>query len=243
MRRGMSAGLFDTPPTAVRASAPGGPVPDRRDGPDVLEGYRSPSQFAIASAILAVLSPVAFFDWWLVAVPIVAILLGLVGWWQIATRPEVLTGLPLALGAASFAACTLAGSLTWLSIQYAAELPEGCDRIDYAALQPAEGDPPTVVPATAVALDRRLVLLKGYMYPGKEQRGISQFLLVRDQGDCCFGGNPKITDRVLVQLADRQGIDFTPRLVKIAGRFAVRPTGVSALEGGVLYHLDDGFTR
>ena len=70
-----------------------------------------------------------------------------------------------------------------------------------------------------------------------------QFLLVRDQGDCCFGGNPKITDRVLVQLAEPTGIDFTPRLTKVAGRFRVQPTGTADLTGGVLYHLDNACVR
>jgi hypothetical protein len=87
------------------------------------------------------------------------------------------------------------------------------------------------------------VLLKGYMYPGSQQNGILQFLLVRDQGDCCFGGNPKITDRVLVQLQDTKSIAFSPRLTKIAGRFEVRPTGSAALDGGVLYHLEDAVAR
>ena len=243
MRRGMSAGLFDSTEPLAGGYGRTVAIPPPPNDADSLEGYRSPSQYAIAAAILAVLSPVAFFDWWLMALPILAVLLGLVGWRQVATRPEVLTGLPLAIGGTAFAFCTLAGSFTWLSIQYAAELPEGYSRIDYSLLQPAEGEPPTSVPDSAMALDGKLVLLKGYMYPGKELRGIAEFLLVRDKGDCCFGGNPKITDRVAVRLADRQGIDLTERLVKIAGRFAVRPTGISAIEGGVLYHLDDAFTR
>ena len=89
----------------------------------------------------------------------------------------------------------------------------------------------------------RDVLLKGYIYPGKQQHGLVQFLLVRDQGDCCFGGNPKITDRVLVQLADPAGIDFTPKLTKVAGRFRVQPAGAADLQGGVLYHLDAARVR
>jgi hypothetical protein len=44
-------------------------------------------------------------------------------------------------------------------------------------------------------------------------------------------------------LRDTKGIDFSPRLRKIAGRFAVRPTGTAALDGGVLYHLEDAVVR
>ena len=140
-------------------------------------------------------------------------------------------------------AVLLVGGLSYRAYVYATELPPGFARLAYADLQPAPGDPPTAVPETALQMDGHDVLLKGYMYPGKQQRGITQFLLVRDQGDCCFGGNPKITDRVLVTLVEPQSIDFTARLRKIAGRFAVRPTGTVVLEGGVIYHLENATVR
>ena len=140
-------------------------------------------------------------------------------------------------------AAALIGGLAYQSVVYTTELPPGYSRLSYAELQPADGDPPDAVPAAAQALDGRDVLLKGYMYPGKQQLGIVQFLLVRDQGDCCFGGNPKITDRVLVHLADPAGVEFSPRLRKIAGRFHVRPVGTDALAGGVLYHLENAAVR
>jgi hypothetical protein len=46
-----------------------------------------------------------------------------------------------------------------------------------------------------------------------------------------------------VQLAVPAGIDFTPRMVKIAGRFQVRPAGAPEIGGGVLYHLEDARLR
>jgi hypothetical protein len=228
-------------PAEAAGTPPHGPTRNVRD--DSTLAYRPLSQYAIASAVLAIASPLACFDWWLAIIPGCGLALGLVGWLQTASRPDTLAGRPLAIGGAAFSLCCLVGSLTWLSIVYAAELPPGYERIGYDILQPLPGDPPDSVPDSARAADGRDVLLKGYMYPGKQQRGIVEFLLVRDQGDCCFGGNPKLTDRVLVRLADRQGIDFTPRLVKIAGRFTVRPGGAESLDGGVLYHLDQAFTR
>ncbi|NCA11785.1 hypothetical protein EBR56_08245, partial [bacterium] len=164
-------------------------------------------------------------------------------WREIAARPTELGGKPLAGAAIMVSAGALVGGLAYQSVVYARELPPGFVRATYALLQPLPGDPPTAIPDSARELDGRDVLLKGYMYPGSRQEGIVQFLLVRDQGDCCFGGNPKITDRVLVQLRDKKGIEFSPRLRKIAGRFAVRPTGTAALDGGVLYHLEDAVVR
>jgi len=233
----MPAGLFDT----------AGQKPlDSTDGQDAEGSYRAVAGTAIAAAVAAALSPLAFFDWSLTVVPAVGIVLGAMAYRTIAQRPDVFIGRPLAIGAIVLSAVSLVAGLITLSRAYAAELPDGYERLNYGLLQPLPGDPSDAVPDTARTMDGRNVLLKGYIYPGKQQTGITQFLLVRDQGDCCFGGNPKITDRVLVQLKDPshpKGIDFSSRLTKIAGRFVIRPMGAPGMDGGVLYHLEDAFAR
>ncbi len=83
---------------------------------------------------------------------------------------------------------------------------------------------PVPIPSSAMALEGKKVFIKGYVYPGREMEGIKTFLLVRDQGDCCFGGNPKITDRIQVTLVDPLRLTYKPRLHKLAGVFHVRPT-------------------
>jgi len=233
----MPAGLFDT----ARQESP--------DGMNVQDGdghYRAIPPTAIAAAVLAVLSPLAFFDWPLAAVPVVGIVLGALAYRTISLQTEQFTGRPLVIAAVILSAASLVGGLGSLARTYIRELPPGYERIDYGMLQPLAGDPPDMVPDNASRMNGRTVLLKGYMYPGKQQDRITQFLLVRDQGDCCFGGNPKMTDRVLVQLKDPghpKGINFSPRLTKIAGRFVIRPMGAPGIDGGVLYHLEDAFVR
>ena len=228
----MAGGLFETSEPAAAAELP--PHDD---------GYRSFGGVTIAAAVLALLSPLGFIDWWLLVVPVLAAVLGLVGWRDILARPDVLTGKLLAIGSMVVGGLLFAGGFWYQATVYARELPPGFERLNYAALQPGEGEPANLIPESAVKMHDRDVLLKGYMYPGKQQRGIRQFLLVRDQGDCCFGGNPKITDRVLVQMADKQTIEYTPRLRKIAGRFSIRPAGAVDVEGGVFYHLEDARVR
>lgn len=210
---------------------------------DGLEQYRALGGTTIAAAVLALLSPLGFVDWWLLAVPLLAAVLGFVGWRDVLARPDVLAGKGLSIGAAAAGALLFAGGLWYQATVYARELPPGFERLSYAALQPEEGMPALAIPPSAVKMDGRNVLIKGYMYPGKRQQGIRQFLLVRDQGDCCFGGDPKITDRVLVQMADKGGIDFSARLRKIAGKFSIRPSGAPEVDGGVLYHLEDAVVR
>lgn len=230
----MGKSLFDAPAQPAREDA------GSRDSGD---SYRAISGAAIAAAAVAAVSPVAFLGWWLAAVPLVGAVLAGIALRDIAARHPLLTGRMLAAVALLVSLLVLAASLASHAHEYATELPQGFVRLSYADLQPAEGETTTSVPDSAHALNGRDVLLKGYIYPGKQQHGLVQFLLVRDQGDCCFGGNPKITDRVLVQLADPTGIDFTPYLVKVAGRFRVQPAGTADLQGGVLYHLDAASVR
>ena len=230
----MGTSLFDSSARPARQDAE-----SREEG----DSYRAISGAAIAAAAVAAVSPVAFLGWWLVAVPLVGAVLAGIALRDIASRHPLLTGRPLAVAALLVSLITLAASLASHAHEYATELPEGFVRLSYADLQPAEGEAATHVPNSASGVDGRDVLLKGYIYPGKQQHGLVQFLLVRDQGDCCFGGNPKITDRVLVQLSDTAGIDFTPYLVKVAGRFRVQPAGTADIAGGVLYHLDAASVR
>lgn len=229
-----SVGLFDAPPRPASASLP---VAETADG------YRSLSGAAIAAAALAVLSPLAFVDWWLLAVPVVGIVLAGIALRDISRRPDVLAGRGLAKATVAFAAAMFLAGLAWQVRTYAAELPPGFTRISYALLQPESGVPSDVIPESATALDGRDVLLKGYIYPTQRPDGITEFLLCRDQGECCFGGQPKLSERVRVQLADEAGIVFSPRLTKVAGRFAVRPVATEHVSGGVLYHIENACVR
>jgi hypothetical protein len=231
----MSTGLFDSPTLPF----------DRRAQPaSDVETYRSLSGAAIAAVCVAVLSPLAFLSWSLVAVPFMGLVLAGVALRDVSQRSEAVTGLGLARGAMAGSVVILAASITTHAITYVTELPEGFERVHYGMLQPLPGDPPTAIPETATSLNGKDVLLKGYMYPGSRQRGITEFVLCRDQGDCCFGGDPKLTDRVLVRIADpKHALEYTQRLVKIAGRFRVEPAGAPELGGGVIYHIDDAFSR
>jgi hypothetical protein len=123
-------------------------------------------------------------------------------------------------------------------------VPEGFERIDYSVLQPLPDDPPNKVPPDALGLDGKKVFIKGYVYPGQRQYGITQFLLVRDQGSCCFGGNPKVTDRILVRLSDSQALTFSSKLFKLAGTFHVtKPSDAPDAKGTVFYNLDEAELR
>ena len=200
--------------------------------------YRSLSPTAVVSCALGVGSFVAFFDWWLVLIPVMGIVLGLFALRRIAARSEELSGrLPAAIGVALSAVCLVAGQATLWYIRVT-EVPDGHIRISYNDLQPPERSV-AEYPESATDFDGKRVFIKGYVLAGNRKDGIRTFILVRDKGDCCFGGNPKLTDRILVQLKTGEAFSYTDRLQKLAGRFHIRRGQAVDVAGRVIYQLED----
>jgi hypothetical protein len=217
--------------------------------------YRAMSTLAIGSLVAGILSILALVEWVFGVIPILGILLGWRARRQIRANPQELTGLPLANTGLALSALFLAGGWTLLSVIYVTEVPEGYKRISYSDLQPPtdEGTRGNVVradiiPPSARALHGKKVFIKGYMFPGTaQQSNLSTFILVRDNGACCFGpSGPKLTDMILVTMKGSRKADYTTRTRKLAGVFAVETKQLQADDqdlangnvSGVLYQLE-----
>jgi hypothetical protein len=206
--------------------------------------YRAVSSAAVSCLALGLLSALATLDWWLALVPAAGVALGVVALGQIRRRREELTG--AAMAKIGLVLCVVLWSVGWarLGTIWATEVPDGYQRISYTDLQPDPNIPGQVVPSSAQALDGQKVFVKGFMYPTSRQQGVHSFLLVRDEGTCCFGGNPKITERIQVVLADPKGTTSALGVRKVAGVFRIRPD-LRAVDGpgGILYHLEEAQMR
>ena len=207
--------------------------------------YRALSGAAVMSLALGFLSALALFTLYLAIIPISGVLFGLYAVVQIRKHPSELTGRGVAIAGMILSFSLLVASVSVASYVYATEVPRGYERIFYSQLQPEEGKIGQKIPPLAEDLDGKKVFIKGYVFPGKQRQGIKTFLLVRDKGDCCFGGNPKLTDRIQVTLADPERLRFDPYLHKVAGTFRLVKDPGQAIDAGgeVYYHLDDGQLR
>ncbi|MGD9720078.1 MAG: hypothetical protein AB7O59_02550 [Pirellulales bacterium] len=210
-----------------------------RTSAETYEQYRALSSAAVASLIVGLLSSLAILDWTLVAVPVIGVCLSLFAWAKVKRHADELTGAGLAkTGLALSVAFAIAGP-AWLTYVYVTELPAGYERISYSDLQPDPAQAGQLVPPAARSLEGKKIFIKGFVYPGRQLNGIREFLLVRDRGECCFGGNPKITDRIQVTLENPLRLTYAPRLHKVGGTFhvEVQPTTIDGAQGGVYYHL------
>jgi hypothetical protein len=206
--------------------------------------YRSMSAAAVVALLFGVLSIVAVLpDYWVPkAVPVVGMLLAVAAILRIRARRDELTGLrPAAIGLALSAFFLVAGS-AYTVYSRIVEVPEGATPITYEQLKPT-ADKPNAAPPSARELDGKKVFIKGYMFPTDHDSGITRFVLCRDSGDCCFGGNPPLSDMIFVQLDYPLQAKFNGRLRHLAGTFHVAGSHSTDVKKHVLYALEADYIK
>ena len=72
-------------------------------------------------------------------------------------------------------------------------------------------------------LHGRKVKLRGYILPSTlfKETDIKQFVLVRDNQECCFGPGAALYDCVMVEMVDGNTADFVTRPVTVKGTFKI----------------------
>jgi len=94
---------------------------------------------------------------------------------------------------------------------------------DDIKLDMQKGDPFTrsLLPARVTALEKQPVRIRGYILPSFQQSGLTQFVLVRDNQECCFGPGAALHDCVVVRMRPGRTANFSIRPVAVAGTFRV----------------------
>jgi hypothetical protein len=72
------------------------------------------------------------------------------------------------------------------------------------------------------ALNGQKIRIRGYILPTPQQRGIRQFVLVRDNQECCFGPGAALYDCILVEMKPGNTAEFTIRPIAVEGIFNIR---------------------
>jgi len=69
-------------------------------------------------------------------------------------------------------------------------------------------------------LFERRIRIRGYIYPTMNKRGLKQFVLVRDNLECCFGPGAALFDCILVYMKEGKTAEFSIRPVAVEGKFS-----------------------
>jgi hypothetical protein len=173
----------------------------------------------------------------LIVVPVVGATIGLIALRQIRKSQGSLSG----GGLAAFSITTqVAMAVAFASMHvysYATEVPPGYERVSFLTDISkkgfsTEGGVPGIHPDVQKLVNQK-VMVKGYMYPEKTMDLQKSFVLCRDNGDCCFGGQPKPNDMIQVRMKPGNTARYRTGLVAVAGVFRADPDA-----DGSVYQLD-----
>ena len=214
------------------------------------ERYRALSISAVAALVLGVMSlPTLLgvhFDAsaTILIVPLLGTFVGFVSLRKLKHHGDELTGHRLAkIGMICSVSSLLLGSGI-SQYRYATEVPEGYKRISFLDLQPVMSRPDIPVSPTALELDGTNVFVKGYVLSDDKSSELKQFVIVPDMMQCCFGGNPKLTDMMQITINTDQRVRFSLARRKFGGILHVDPRRKdrSGLQG-IHYYLDADYVK
>lgn len=94
------------------------------------------------------------------------------------------------------------------------------DTILFEMDKEADYDPSMVTPEIK-ALENKEVTIRGFILPASvfQQVGIKQFVLVRDNQECCFGPGAALYDCIMIKMTDNNTATFSTRPVAVKGKF------------------------
>jgi len=183
--------------------------------------YRPTPVLVPVGLALAVVSSSALLGIVGVAIAIIAILVSLCSLYVIARSNGMYSG--RIMGVVSLILSFLFGVVGIYSQVHAfrTEVPDGYRRVSFAHDISSKGfvlknGKYALHPDVANMIDHK-IFLKGYMYPQRQKKELRQFLLLKDTGECCFGGQPKPTDMILVKVLKEKGTSYRTGRVAISG--------------------------
>jgi hypothetical protein len=165
-------------------------------------------------------------------IPILGMFMSLRAWGQIRREPERYTGGGIAMAGFVLSLVFLLGGVGYGGYVYATEVPDGYTRISFPGMKPdtLQERSGIAVPPEIEKLDGQKVFIKGYIRPDsiKVSRGIKQFLLVRDNNQCCFGdlSTVKYYDQVLVNMLGSRYVNYSDGIFRMGGILKVEPQNV-----------------
>lgn len=212
---------------------------------DQYQQYRTLSFLAVVSLVFGVISipcaVAASLNPFLLIFPFIGLLIGFMAVLKLRNRTDEFTGLGLAKAGLMLSTVLLLLGTGYASYVYATEVPAGFTRLRFSELQPVVTFPRPWSPKAEEMIGKN-VFVQGYLYPGKQRKGIKQFILVPDLGTCCFGGQPKVTDMIQITLDDPKRVDYSMSRRNLAGEFKLGEVQAEKV-GNVIYHLSASYVK
>jgi hypothetical protein len=201
--------------------------------------YRSVHTFAVLGLLVGLLSAVVIFmarisfesTLVLAPIPLAGIIVSLIALRGINAAPDLYTGKPLAQAGVVLSAIFLFTGVGFAGYVYATEVPDGYVRTSFLEMKPTESnivDGDYIPPDVAEFIKSgEPVFIKGFIRPVelKFKQNLSEFTLVRDNQECCFGDLSKVMffDQIKVKLNNGLMTDYHTGVFRLGGKLKVAP--------------------
>jgi hypothetical protein len=189
--------------------------------------YRPVPVLAVISMVLGVLSVMAFFGVVGMVVAAFGILISGFSLVKIVRSCGELGGRRLATLGFACSVLFLGSGVAYQRHLYMHEVPDGFARTSFTNDISKKGfvtiDGQKRVHPDIQTLVGQSIFVKGFMYPTGQVEGLDSFLLVKDSGTCCFGGEPAVEDMIGVVMQDAKTVEYYQGRVSVAGEFELNP--------------------
>lgn len=197
--------------------------------------YTPMSPLAPIGLLLSLIGLTAFYGFYGIFVAFLAAIVCGIAVRKISAAEGALTGGIMArIGLVLSVVATVGGAIMF-SWAYSTECPEGYERHNFpreiAEKQFAYAGRQRLIHPDVEPLLNKPIFIKGYVYQTRSTRSQRDFILLKDSGDCCFGGDPAAYDMIQITLSeDHEPVDFPMlSMVSVAGVLKADPDAPDGL--------------
>jgi hypothetical protein len=220
------------------------PLPEHIDREIQQFTYRPVPLLAIIGMALGILSVSSFLGVFGIVLALLGFITSLAATLKIAFDRTAYSGLKVASAGLILSTLCFGGGIYHQIYLYSREVPEGYQRVNFAYDISRYGIPiengMLRVDEHVEALLEQPIFLKAWMFPLDEKKDLMTFLVVKDNGLCCFGKQPAPEDSIIVHVDPEkfpEGVDYTTGMVSMAGRLTLHPDPGGQLSTGMTIYL------
>ena len=186
--------------------------------------YRPVPPTAPVTLVIGLVSLLTLLTEFILPLTLVGVFVGFLAVRRIRRFPNEYSGLWIAQAGLALCVCVIPASIAIHTHTYMTEVPEGYQRLNFYQDISLKGfvfnqGKDSFHPDVAALGDQK-VFIKGYMLVQQGALEVDEFLLCRDSGDCCLGGQPKVTDMIYVKMPEGgTPFKYHPGMVFVAGTF------------------------
>jgi len=202
--------------------------------------YTPISPWSTIALVLGVLGLTAFLGLFGIVVAAVGFVISLAAIVRIRGEQGAVRGmLPAVLGLV-LSVSSVSGGIALQRYHYNHEVPEGYLRVNFPTEISAHqfeihrGGQRGLTPEVAKFLGEK-IFVKGFMWQTQKSEGLEEFVFLKDNGECCFGGSPKPYDMMRVDMQDGKTAKAHNGMISVAGTLRVN---LSAGQDEAVYILE-----